>query len=1224
MERDRLLNLVEQRRQTEVQGKSVTLRIKISEVAKAVEATLQAHTSTYESPRDIFELCAKLDEIEVPDEITELFRTVRREILSSLLDEMADEKTGPIKRGETDKVRTRESQKQLWKCAGKLVEIFKKLNPETVGPQWIRENVPPELYLELTEAIRHPHNPKLEWEKLIELLPNEWQKKFTKKKKLERESRIEDEIEAYRGVAEMLGAEALAEMLDLMKGKKGKNYGQYLTIVRKFLGKIAPGKFTLQRITELPEEVLKDPDYRKLIVTRLRNHIYAELLDEDGELDREKAKITSIGDNLMRFIKGISQTHSSLMHDVLDEFRGVLNIKSPPRLVNRVTDKEGEAHAFPSLRQRFAMKNIDRRSGGTGKLLVSFFMGGGKTATAFLVKEHVEAKRMLFVCPKPELVTQTAARVSKYYRKEQAPSVGTVVSGMSGEEIKENLEQEVVIVPFTMFNTKVNGGTMVDELKKQGFDMMVVDEVHNARNEDGLYSRSIKELAFGIPGLYDQGHIMLLSGDPIPNTPNDIAAQLGIADRETFGKVESLRGALKKVNPLQLRNKLLDFMLILDPPEQWQEYVETIPLELSQQEMAVYDDILEDDSMQASEKIHRLRMAILNPAMVADSYHGASTMAEAIGERIIDDFEEENVVVFAEPAYKTGVMRKSEAEPNTPTMVDNVKETLGTDCLFFDLHLGCTPEDIQKFAEEAKKQHKTPVVIAIYDGDTPKKEKEFIIHFSKNVEETGVKMAIFAQAGTIREGIDLSHINRAYVLSPEFNQPDLAQFVKRFRREMNQTARIGVFMAPGTILEGIQLHAQQKAILCDSLKYGNVVNPVELRMVDEDDTSVKINYGGVVFGTHFAGTVHSASSKLRKLNQYLNGKSSAEQEELINTYGEKYADLYTKDWEYGESAQTGRLTSAIISDLMAKGILDKTDRIADVGSGPMVLANTLGVTNGRLTIDSYDLNSHMLAKGVKILAGRFGESFVRKAYISKMDQLLMDGVKAEDGHYECVNLGDVLSYTQNNGNRKSPESDERAKVLLEQNRVLKDGGVLIITLPINACSPEEFETLKNELSNFGFEVMEENSGKAEGARKKDNYSNYVITARKTGKPKVNRIRVANLALTPVITSGANARTEDQVINSFQIGDKKIGFTTTFDEQLKNELAAYELEVSKARMLIRQILENKDINRPKLTGEEKKALKKQNIVLTLPEAGINFWKFSLSQKPHLKHKVYEEL
>ncbi|HLG25669.1 MAG TPA: DEAD/DEAH box helicase family protein, partial [Candidatus Gracilibacteria bacterium] len=967
MERGRLINVVERRRQADVQGKSIPVRTEIIRVAKAVTEILRGTGAEITGPRDVFEICMELDRITVAPEIQELFRVARREVLATIFEELANEKNGTIGRGDVDKVREREAQRNLWRATSKLMNSLNELQPDSFGPQWIREKLP-EIYVEITAAIRNPLNETLEWEKLIETLPQAFQSRFTSKKKLEKVRGAEDDIEIYRSVAEALGSEALAEFLSLLKG--GRNFGHRLNIVRRYLGKSAPAHFTYRKFAELPAAAIENPDFRKLVAVRLRNKLYSDMLTEGDDLDKEKAKLGQIRSEAFGYIDGVRTAHVELLDEVVGRFRSALEIKSPQRLVSKVADKDGSIHSFPSLRQRFAMSQIDRNNGGSGKLLVSFFMGKGKTATAFLTKEHVGAKRMLFTCPKPDLVTQTAARVPKYYRKGQEPEIGTIQAGMSQEAIAEELKKEVVIVPFTMFSSKLNGGTLVDALKKENFDMMVVDEAHNARNEDGHYSRSIKELAYGIRGLYDKGYIMLLSGDPVPNTPDDIAAHLGIADREKFAEVESLAAALKRVDPLKLRNALLDFMLILDPPEQWQEYVEALPLELSKEESVIYDSVIEDESLPAHEKVRRLRMAILNPAMVDASFAGTGTMADSIAERMIEDFEGESVTLFAEPSYKLGVFRPDPKQEEVPTMVDHVKETLKQDCLFLQCTSDLTPAAISKFAEEAAKKKKIPVMLAIYDGDTRKRERDTIKDISKNVGEMGVKMVIFAMAGTIREGIDLSHINRAYLLAPEFNQPDVAQFVKRFRREGNDRAQIGVFIAPGTVLEGIHLHAQQKAILCDALKYGNVVSQVELGMVDDSDGEVKLNQGGVVFGTHFAGALLSPQARLRSTLHFLKGKNASEYQEFIDADGEKYAKLYARYWEFSDSAQVGRLTSAVLSDLIAKGLMDKTATIADVASGPMVLANTLGARQGGVTIHSYDMNQHMLTEGALLKAKR--------------------------------------------------------------------------------------------------------------------------------------------------------------------------------------------------------------------------------------------------------------
>ena len=96
--------------------------------------------------------------------------------------------------------------------------------------------------------------------------------------------------------------------------------------------------------------------------------------------------------------------HKELLEEVIADLKVAITLKTSPRLARFIPAKKGKEQEeveieVPSLRQRVAMMDVEKYK----RKLIAFFMGQGKTATTFFCKEHVGAKKMLFVCPPGEL-----------------------------------------------------------------------------------------------------------------------------------------------------------------------------------------------------------------------------------------------------------------------------------------------------------------------------------------------------------------------------------------------------------------------------------------------------------------------------------------------------------------------------------------------------------------------------------------------------------------------------------------------------------------------------------------------------------------------------------------------------------------------------------------------------------------------------------------------------
>ena len=385
-----------------------------------------------------------------------------------------------------------------------------------------------------------------------------------------------------------------------------------------------------------------------------------------------------------------------------------MSLKVPKRMVKTLSIK-GKTHLFPSLRQRIAMLEVrgtgvasvflsddeeeecneennseeKKKSSKHRRKILEFFMGTGKTASAFLSKEFVESKKMLYLCPntsgEKKLAEQIADEVGKCYVDGKIPSVGIISSGIKTEELNKVLNCEIVIFPYSMFGGKSKDGErIVDMIKKRSFDFMVVDEIHMAKKAGKRNTEVVYELATQIPGLYDEGHILGLTGNSTPNRPDDIIAQLRLWDKDTYGNIKSVRAAIRRMGPVSLRNAVAEMILLIDEPQDWEKYLTYVPVNLYEDERKIYEAILQNDQMDPFEKLRSLYLAAMNPSLFSPVEEVESAYYDALKSTLEGFLETHDKVVVAENNLKKGLLRELSVNGNSAkTLVEKIKADFG-------------------------------------------------------------------------------------------------------------------------------------------------------------------------------------------------------------------------------------------------------------------------------------------------------------------------------------------------------------------------------------------------------------------------------------------------------------------------------------------------------------------------------------------------------------------
>ncbi len=1146
---------------------------------------------------DVFELCAlvdkrlRLDRLKGP--LLEVVSQARKQIQESLIELFFQEKKRETF-GEFRLVQDLERRKDLAMCLAELVPQVRAKMPKPVdknwkfNQQWIQlEANGSGLFERLKAGVTDRCTGVQSWEVLRDMLPRDLREHFDISYTVVRDKELAHIIQEFKPLIEKFGTDAVAQFL-ISSGRVKMGFSQVVRILSEYLGKHRVPQSNPIGIVGTPDQFLELTEIRLLVFIMYRNRVYKDLIKDgyDGRpIESYVARFETIEKELRKEFDPAKPRQKEIFDDLIAYWKDVLSIAPSGRMVSAIQKKDGTFATFPSLRQRVAMKEMKdgnrviRKNEETGqdevvrsgnRKLLGFFMGLGKTGTAFLSKEHVGAKKMLYVCP-TMIVDELPNEIRKYYKKdaEGAPSIGRIVANMTDEQKARELEAEIVIVPYSMLRDDV-----VELLKTQQFDFMTVDEVQWARNPDGTYTDSIYRLATEIPGLYENGHIMLMSGDPTPNGPDDIVPQLRIADRVKYGSLSTLASTVRNNDPLVVRNVLLDFYLLLDEPEDWEEkYVEYVDYELNKEEREIYKAIFENDALDSTQKLNMLSLCIMNPSYFAPGREVKSALFDKAVETLEQYLQEYDAVVVTENMYKYGVTREHE-EYRDPSFARRLREYFGD-----------------------------RVDVLVYDGSTTDEERKEIIQKSKRKDR---KTIIFSVSGTMREGTnEFEHIHRAVVLEPTFNKADTAQLVKRFARGSNRDVEVTVLQASGTVHQGIREHAEYKYSLTELLKYGGSITENDYALLERLNStdiseSIRVVEGRLFVGTAIMNYLLSRKRTLAMVMGALQNRGVEYIQEVFAQYGRMIAEIYCENWEPSMSGNNARFVVGLIRELEEKGIITGRN-FGDIASGPLVLERSFELydQDGKdRAVQSLDLNQHMLDFGGRMIEPKLTP---RVGSMTDMRRFL------KDGQLDAANCALAFEFTRLDQSFKNPENVERVKALLEFNRVLREGGVLLLTMTSRVCSPEQFAVFQEQLSkHFGFEVLEDYSGRAEAVDTGDEapFHNYTLVCKKTGKPNLAGLDLSNLVFTRTsqIVNGKRKTVDQNKVNeskgyihtNFRINGTELEVSRDIEHIKAQE--AYYAEAQEAEAFLKDIYEKNGGSFKDLTEETRVELAARGIML----------------------------
>ena len=176
--------------------------------------------------------------------------------------------------------------------------------------------------------------------------------------------------------------------------------------------------------------------------------------------------------------------------------------------------------------------------------------------------------------------------------------------------------------------------------------------------------------------------------------------------------------------------------------------------------------------------------------------------------------------------------------------------------------------------------------------------------------------------------------------------------------------------------------------------------------------------------------------------------------------------------------------------------------ILSIGAGTLLLQRKL-----KRGIDNLDINPYMMQAGWE-LAGQYSGRMI-EGRASSLSPVTFPG-----GIYDLVDNSFALHWSRLEPAKDEPtEASERVKILSQMNRVLKEDGRMVLTLPEKSFDEERFKVFVDALEKyFGFKVDHDFSGKSFGRSKLGlaKRLGWCIVATKQSAPDVSGLNINDL------------------------------------------------------------------------------------------------------------------
>ncbi len=674
------------------------------------------------------------------------------------------------------------------------------------------------------------------------------------------------------------------------------------------------------------------------------------------------------------------------------------------------------------------------------KILIADDMGLGKCAESIAAKTAIEKRnnyetKTLVTCP-ASVAEHWEDEIKIWYKKREDTKVTRVQTQTYDKDLDEAEKSDFVIVGFPTLSYLGNQPSKIQRLANLKCKYGIIDEAHNARNPTAIRSIAVKSI-------YDSmDYLAILSGTPIPNTVSDIYMLLSLLDKENFpinpenakAVVSSFYNLFKR-DPEFVRRVLNDRMLrrTVDDylhakfPELRQSDLE---VKLEGEHKEAYVQIYDNDDIEPTIKLIQLVKASIDPNLVK---------SELLNKKL---------------ASKIGKIESS-VYKRLDDLVEEVSDRNGKVLVFSNLKENVT--------DKLRKRYKKYGAVVI-DSDVQSTKLDNGVSLREQIRKKfqyDKDCKVLISTTVMDEGVDLTAATDVVHLTLPYTP---ATFEQRNRRSQRigeiQKDHVNVHIVKPvldnlrpTIVEGIERLLEDKKRIIVYLQQ----QPFSLTKEDLDE----IKNGKAEKSKHLtpliANPVKSVISHFGQLKGQGHSKILAHYEKYPEE-AQYIARLYASHWDGYYGGNTANLYARVINVLEEK---EDLERKLDVASGPFSLSRKI-----KVPVVNLDLNPHMLK------AGRVLEAEGNIVKGNKAVQGSFDKLPFEDNSFDLAVCSLALHMSRLKIKEKSKDVNERRLALRELNRVLRNNGYGIITLPHTIINEGDFNNFYKGLRQLGFEVLD--------------------------------------------------------------------------------------------------------------------------------------------------------
>jgi ubiquinone/menaquinone biosynthesis C-methylase UbiE len=830
------------------------------------------------------------------------------------------------------------------------------------------------------------------------------------------------ETDSFRVLMSLFGTARVVDLLyafhpdfkklpvDYLKSELAKYLGDYMVVrslnilddVELALPYLGEKSFQESLFTVIKEDAIR---YYQQEKKKHKEKEDTRILDQYVTLLKDKV-ILFHNDDFDEVVDQVESYIFSLTHD----------FDKPETVIHELS----HGRTFPDLNQTINIKEV--RDG--RRVLIGDEMGMGKSASAILAKEYLTIGTALVVVPSNVISTwhgylsdgvgQDGKQLG-YFKKGRAPRVLEIGSVEDITKIHSE-EFDYVVISHEKFNNEY-----AEKLKDSPIDMVIIDEVHKFKNvQDGVRSQALLDLM----QQYKERdtYTVLLSGTPVPNKIQDLAVTLKLLYPEEFGEMDNavLVSSIIKGDNINLRDLLFKKTQMkklaesIDMPEK-EEHQSFVGF--SKQEQELYELLLEDDELTATEKLQTLRQFCLNPRKIFPDSEIQSSKVREAKLAVEKHFETNTKLVFFVNGYIDGIIR-------------------GENSILSQMQL---PDDI---------------MVKIIDGDVSKAERVAIEKDLKYMTQGKVLLVLSGMAADV--GVDFSSAEGVYFYNEPWTKFDkMQQQARVYRPGLTHNITVDTSLIEGSVEEGIHYYLEMKYKAVMKLLEGVPLSEIEQSMLLLNE---KISNDKTIEGDQ--GLAEEwLQSPVNRLNRFFGATKEIGEDKFIaflEKYGEEYAEYYADMGSRGFQSNVARFVTSLIKHYKKEKGIEGVLTILDVASGPEMLRKRMNKDDAE-NLYSLDINKN-----------HFTEQNWRQVVAGFTD------TQFADNSIDYLNMSLAVHYSSF---RPSRGEFERLLVFGEIARVLKVGGRSTINL-VHSIEWKNREALKGLLEELGLKVVEDCTGLA--------------------------------------------------------------------------------------------------------------------------------------------------